>query len=258
MAAVGLAAAGAAAWWPDVTASLTVATAVLIVACPCALTLSAPITLGTAMGLLGTRGLYLKHPAVALDLSRIDTVAFDKTGTLTTAGQPTTVEHDGLDDLALSRVQRLAAESVHPTSRAIAAAASPRTTLAAAGRPRLVCEVAGEGLCGIVDGMRVAIGTAAFVEAQTGIACLAPDDATRVAVGERARLDARHGAGAARDRARRHRTRRRTTNSVCSRATTAAAAIAGRPSSAGGCTSGSRRRTSSRSSPTPGRTAVMS
>ena len=89
---------GAAAWWPDVTASLTVATAVLIVACPCAITLSAPITLGTAMGLLGTRGLYLKHPAIALDLSRIDTVVFDKTGTLTTAGQPTTVEHDGLDD----------------------------------------------------------------------------------------------------------------------------------------------------------------
>ena len=182
VAAVGIAAAGAAAWWPDVTASLTVATAVLIVACPCAITLSAPITLGTAMGLLGTRGLYLKHPAIALDLSRIDTVAFDKTGTLTMSGQQATVEHDGLDDLALSRVRRLAAESVHPTSRAIAA--SSTNDAAAAGRPRLVCEVAGEGLCGIVDGMRVAIGTAAFVEAQTGIASLAPDGATRVVVGE--------------------------------------------------------------------------
>jgi Cu+-exporting ATPase len=137
------------------------------------------------MGLLGTRGLYLKHPAIALDLSRIDTVAFDKTGTLTTAGEWRTVEHDGLDDLALSRVRRLAAESVHPTSRAIAAAAFSTNDAAAAGRPRLVCEVAGEGLCGIVDGMRVAIGTAAFVEAQTGISCLAPDDATRVVVGER-------------------------------------------------------------------------
>ena len=182
VAAVGIAAAGAAAWWPDVTASLTVATAVLIVACPCAITLSAPITLGTAMGLLGTRGLYLKHPAIALDLSRIDTVAFDKTGTLTMSGQQATVEHDGLDDLALSQVRRLAAESVHPTSRAIAA--SSTNDAAAAGRPRLVCEVAGEGLCGIVDGMRVAIGTAAFVEAQTGIASLAPDGATRVVVGE--------------------------------------------------------------------------
>ncbi len=83
--AIGLAAAGAIAWWPDAAQGASVATAVLIIACPCALTLSAPITLGTAMGLLGIRGLYLKQPAVALDLSRIDTVAFDKTGTLTTA-----------------------------------------------------------------------------------------------------------------------------------------------------------------------------
>ena len=185
VAAVGIAAAGAAAWWPDVAASMTVATAVLIVACPCAITLSAPITLGTAMGLLGTRGLYLKHPAIALDLSRVDTVAFDKTGTLTTAGEQTTVEHEGLDDLALSRVRRLAAESIHPTSRAIAAAALSRSDAPAAGRPRLVCEVAGEGICGSVDGIRVAIGTAAFIQARTGISCSAPDDATRVVVGER-------------------------------------------------------------------------
>ena len=51
--AIGFAAIGAIAWWPDAVQSASVATAVLIIACPCALTLSAPITLGTAMGRLG-------------------------------------------------------------------------------------------------------------------------------------------------------------------------------------------------------------
>ena len=114
--------AGAVAWWPDAAASASVATAVLIVACPCALTLSAPITLGTAMGVLGRRGLYLKQPAVALDLSRIDTVVFDKTGTLTAGGDRTVVERHGLSDRGWALVRRLALESVHPVSRAIARA----------------------------------------------------------------------------------------------------------------------------------------
>ena len=48
---------GAVAWWPDARMRVEVATAVLIIACPCALTLAAPITLGTAMGMLGQRGL---------------------------------------------------------------------------------------------------------------------------------------------------------------------------------------------------------
>ena len=98
VAAIGFAAGGAIAWWPDAVQSASVATAVLIIACPCALTLSAPITLGTAMGRLGMRGLYLKSPAVALDLSRIDTVAFDKTGTLTIADAHAAIVPHGLSN----------------------------------------------------------------------------------------------------------------------------------------------------------------
>ena len=191
--AIALAAAGAIAWWPDAGAAASVATAVLIIACPCALTLSAPITLGTAMGLLGGRGLYLKHPAVALDLSRIDTVAFDKTGTLTTAEASLAVDHEGLSETALRLVQRLAAESVHPNSRAIAAVLSARTssgTGPAAGekpaRPRFVREVLGEGIHGMVDGQAVAIGTASFVSAQTGDSVVPVEGVTHVAAaGER-------------------------------------------------------------------------
>ena len=186
--AVALAAAGAIAWWPDAAASVNVATAVLIIACPCALTLAAPITLGTAMGQLGIRGLYLKHPAVALDLSRIDTIAFDKTGTLTQSDGPAEVTHDGLSSRALMLIRCLAAESVHPTSRVIAAQidASGALHLKATDLPRahFVREVVGEGICGTVEGELVAIGTASFVEAETGRRIAGPADVTYAAAHE--------------------------------------------------------------------------
>ena len=161
-AAILLAVAGAVAWRSDPQRALEVATAVLIIACPCALTLAAPITLGVAMGQLGRRGCYLKQPEVVLDLSAVDTVAFDKTGTLTTAGAEAHLICDGFVASAWQQIRRLAAESVHPISRAIA------------GRGQVIGEVsgvevsAGEGVSGLVDGERVAIGTAAFVARTTG------------------------------------------------------------------------------------------
>jgi Cu+-exporting ATPase len=190
--AIGFAAIGAIAWWPDAVQSASVATAVLIIACPCALTLSAPITLGTAMGLLGRRGLYLKSPAVALDLSRIDTVAFDKTGTLTTADTHDAVVPHGLSHDTLRLVQWLAAESVHPTSRAIASGihtllhsfqATAQSAASALPVIEDVREDVGRGITGMVAGHRVAIGTAAFVAAQSGRRVLGPADVTFVAAG---------------------------------------------------------------------------
>jgi P-type Cu+ transporter len=148
--AVGLAIAGAIAWWPDAGASASVATAVLIIACPCALTLSAPITLGTAMGLLGKCGLYLKHPAVAFDLSRIDVIAFDKTGTLTEAGERRIVDSSLLSSRAWALARELAMHSTHPISRAIVthSAASPDLDAPVTD----VDEIAGQGLTGLVNG----------------------------------------------------------------------------------------------------------
>jgi Cu+-exporting ATPase len=161
--AVALAAAGAFAWWPDVGASASVATAVLIIACPCALTLSAPITLGTAMGLLGTRGFYLKNPAVAFDLSRIDVIAFDKTGTLTAGLEQAVVEAREMSRAAWALVRALAWHSVHPVSRAIAASPIGDGFRAGAMRVTEMTEVPGQGISGKVDGIAVAIGTEEFV-----------------------------------------------------------------------------------------------
>ncbi len=160
--AIALAALGFWAWWPDVRMAAQVATAVLIIACPCALTLAAPITLGTALAKLGEAGVYLKHGAVALDLSRVDTIAFDKTGTLTTVEAAAVVELHGLDADDWARVRRLAAESIHPVSRALAGRAPVTGVVADIG------EVAGQGLSGTVDGTRVVLGSADYVARETG------------------------------------------------------------------------------------------
>jgi Cu+-exporting ATPase len=154
--ALVLAAIGAIAWWPDAAKSIQVATAVLIIACPCALTLAAPITLGTAMARLARRGIYLKQPAVVLDLARVDTIVFDKTGTLTSGAA---VASDTLDDEAWRLVRRLAAESSHPISRALAGSAAVDQSL----RVEALLDVPGRGLMGRVDGHDLVIGSPAFV-----------------------------------------------------------------------------------------------
>ncbi|MCC6163341.1 MAG: heavy metal translocating P-type ATPase metal-binding domain-containing protein [Acidobacteria bacterium] len=175
--AVALAAIGFVAWLPDVGAATQVATAVLIIACPCALTLAAPITLGTALGRLGIAGVYLKQPAVALDLSRIDTVVFDKTGTLTSAESAAVVQRHGLDSGDWERVRRLAAESIHPASRALVGD-EPTT-----GVVHDVVESAGAGISGTVDDACVAIGSAHYVGGFVGVSLPVERDRTWVSVG---------------------------------------------------------------------------
>jgi P-type Cu+ transporter len=169
VATLALAAGGALAWLPDTGMAVQVASAVLIIACPCALTLAAPVTLGTAMSQLAPRGLFLKEPAVALDLSRIDTIVFDKTGTLT-GGDALADPPADVSDVDWRHVRRLAAESAHPVSRAIGGGKG------ASGSVVDCVEVAGAGLRGVVDGCDVAIGTPAFVSATTG-ARIDPDAA---------------------------------------------------------------------------------
>ncbi len=178
--AIALAAAGAVAWWPDLRMAAQVATAVLIIACPCALTLAAPITLGTALGQLGRAGCYLKSGAVALDMSRLDTIAFDKTGTLTTAGTVDDVERHGLTAYDWGLVHRLAAESVHPISRTLV----PRAPLY--GRAEGVHVAPGQGIRGRVDGHAVVIGSASYVTSESGVAIEGVAGRTYAAVDGRA------------------------------------------------------------------------
>lgn len=145
-------------------------TSVLIVACPCALALAAPFTLGTAQRVLGRVGVYLKNSHVAEILARVDTVVFDKTGTLTTPGGAR-VEWEGttLSDDDAARLAAVARASTHPLSVRIASWLSARPGVRPAGSESVTAfrEVPGRGVAAEVDGQTVALGSASWM-AQNG------------------------------------------------------------------------------------------
>ena len=76
-----IASVAAGAWWAlgDGSRAVQALVSVLIVACPCALALASPFTLGTAQRVLGRLGVYLKNPFVLETLARVDYVVLDKT-----------------------------------------------------------------------------------------------------------------------------------------------------------------------------------
>ncbi len=86
----------ATAFWliTDASKALNVFTAVLIIACPCAIALSAPFTYGNLLRILGKKKFYLKNASVIEHLAKINTIIFDKTGTIT-ANKKTTINYDG-------------------------------------------------------------------------------------------------------------------------------------------------------------------
>jgi Cu2+-exporting ATPase len=122
-------AAGAAAAWSfvDPQRAVWVAVSVLIVTCPCALSLSAPAALLAATGGLARRGVLLQRIEALEGLAGIDTVVFDKTGTLTRDRlelASTVLRREGDDvQVLLASAASLAALSTHPASRALVAAA---------------------------------------------------------------------------------------------------------------------------------------
>ncbi|HQQ70242.1 MAG TPA: cation-translocating P-type ATPase [Alicycliphilus sp.] len=128
--AVLLAAALAAAWWwpTDPSHALMVAVAVLVVTCPCALSLATPVAMLTAAGTLARNGVLVRNLQALEALATVDTVVFDKTGTLTRDRLAVTdtqvAPGAGLTpEQALALAAMLARHSLHPVSRALAMAA---------------------------------------------------------------------------------------------------------------------------------------
>lgn len=139
--------------------ALMIAVSTLIITCPCALALAAPVVQMVASGRLFRSGVYLKSGDALERLATADHVVFDKTGTLTLGApvlKPSIAALSALPDAA-----KLARASRHPLSRALAAAAG------AGDIAQQIKEHPGLGLEGIIDGRACRLGSAGWVGAET-------------------------------------------------------------------------------------------
>jgi Cu+-exporting ATPase len=138
-------------------------TAVLIVACPCALALSAPFTLGNILRLVGKRKLYLKNTMVIESLSKITTIVFDKTGTLTQREDNEIIyEGEELPTGTITSISTLLRGSNHPLSRMLYEFIKDNTCLE---QQKVVGfeEITGQGVQGNINGKTYKIGSSKFV-----------------------------------------------------------------------------------------------
>lgn len=158
--AISLAVIAAIVRLPDWSLTMSVFSAVLIIACPCALTISSPIALGTAMGRLARRSIYLRNVSIFPELARTDTVIFDKTGTLTQSSPTVQSYGSELSDWQAVAIASVASQSTHPMSRMIVRSL-PKVNLM---EVSLVDEVPGGGVKGQVAGHNVMIGSYDFVK----------------------------------------------------------------------------------------------
>ncbi len=122
-------------WWnTDPSKALMAAVAVLVVTCPCALSLATPTAMLTSAGFLARQGVLVRRLQAFESLAGIDIVVFDKTGTLTEArmGLQAVKTRDGIStEQALQLAWALAKHSLHPVSRALVAGATDLTDLTA-------------------------------------------------------------------------------------------------------------------------------
>ena len=161
-------------WWQsDPGHALMVAVAVLVVTCPCALSLATPAAMLSAAGNLAKQGVLVRRLEAFEALASVDTVMFDKTGTLTRDAMvlASIQVRDGVPtEQVLDMAAALAHYSLHPVSKALVAAAkAAKSEHANPWRADLVHEVAGSGVSGKVwlgddsdSGSDIALGSAEF------------------------------------------------------------------------------------------------
>lgn len=160
------------AWWPiDPHQGVLAAIAVLVVTCPCALSLAAPVALLAASTRLGRHGVLVPRLDAIEKLPRVRHVVFDKTGSLT-YGTLALAAIDVVGGHDRSACLRLAAALEQTAAHPIAAAI--RTATAAQTAPALTltdqAEVTGAGVQAVRDGVCYRLGSAAFAAALTGTA----------------------------------------------------------------------------------------
>ena len=143
-----------------------IAISVLVIACPCALSLATPIATLVAMGTATKRSIVFKDAKVLETLAKCDIIAFDKTGTLSKANLKVLKEQRFLpfDDEALLA---LTSASTHPISKAVASYILEKTcTLSSFNQGILenIQNIAGKGISATYKGVKIAGGSKAFVK----------------------------------------------------------------------------------------------
>lgn len=146
------------------------ACSLLVVACPCALVISTPVSFVSALSCAAKNGVLVKGGAYFDIATHVNRIAVDKTGTLTT-GNPSVTEiitfEDAREDEVLAMAYALEASSTHPLARAIVAEAERRGV--AMPSAQNVEEVAGHGMRGMVDGWPCAVGKLAFAHEEANL-----------------------------------------------------------------------------------------
>ncbi len=153
-------------WGPEprFTFGLVAAVAVLIIACPCALGLATPMSIMVGVGRGAGLGVLIKNAEALERMERIDTLVVDKTGTLT-EGKPRVTSIVTAEGFVEADLLRLAASveraSEHPLADAIVAAAKARNLALAEASG--FDSPSGKGAIGTVEGKRIVIGNAGFL-----------------------------------------------------------------------------------------------
>ena len=150
---------------PKLAHALVVAVAVLIIACPCALGLATPMSIMVGVGRGASLGVLIKNAEALERMERVDTLVVDKTGTLT-EGRPTVTDIVATGTRSQDDLLRLAAgverASEHPLALAIVEAATTRSLDV----PDVTDfdSPVGRGAQGTVDGHRIVLGSATFLD----------------------------------------------------------------------------------------------
>jgi Cu2+-exporting ATPase len=165
------------AWWRqhDPSRAFEITLSVLVVSCPCALSLAIPAALTSAHGALARLGVLGLRPDALMTLARVDHVMFDKTGTLST-GTPQLASVDAFEGFAREEVLRIAAALERDIRHPLAAALATQVTSYVATD---MCAVPGLGLEAFIDGRPWRIGRADFAAAGIDDGALWLGDGTR-------------------------------------------------------------------------------
>ena len=160
---------------PDERGWLYRALSMLVIACPCALVISTPVTVISAITRAARRGVLIKGGAFLEQLGTIKAFAFDKTGTLT-RGKPAVTEVHAADctgeascsrcDDVLALASAVERRASHPLAAAVVQAAASRHLHTVYAPAEAVETLAGRGVRGTVDGKLVTVGSHSLFDAE--------------------------------------------------------------------------------------------